>query len=82
MILERFMQMTYLTKLREVVVQATKKSRSQSKGWDNRKVKIRNRHLPRGKFYRRFERESFQRECDELLNVMEDLISHLELKQL
>lgn len=75
------MQKTYSIRLREEIVRACKKSRSQSRGWNNRKIKIRDRHLPRGKFYRKFEFENFRRDFQQIVSEIDDMELRLSSKQ-
>lgn len=71
--------MTYLENLHETCISANKKALKERKGlaWDNRKVKTRKRYIPRGKFFKRFEKADQSRIgkglVDDLDQSLEDL---------
>ena len=48
-----FAKLSYLDRVSETCIAANKAAMSQSKGWDNKKLKNMKRYLPRGNAYKK-----------------------------
>ena len=71
--------MDYLNNLRNMLVEANKKSLSYGdpKAWDNKKKKNRKRHCPRGPAFRKLEQQVWFKMCSDTLEDLEEGLNAL-----